>query len=404
MTATTPSVLTRIAPRTLWEKLDTTQRWLAVLMFLRLLLDTLFMLNIIPLELRWRWYLQHGGDQDIMMSLARSLRLGVPEESVVGFAQPLVMLPWAIWLDEYFYLGIVVPMVLINGFFMGGLSVLLVGGVARRITRDDRVAIWAAAIWAILPLLAYLGTFWHHDWQTVRSTLAPKLAWLNGLSDGPATFMLLVAVFLLTRRSGKPRFWQFVGIGAALGAAVMYRFLVMPVVVMLLIYAVFEFRLSGLLAMIGAAFITYLPQAWYNLSVFGLPFTTGYLSYGVVANYGGPLDRPLQDKLLSTVFRPQHIIQNITYFIERRFWLMIPLGLGFIISILALIFIWRRLEWRGAVLLLGVPMAYLLPLSMAWNFRDDIIRFSLPVLPALIIASIYSIKQAWQALPVRRAG
>lgn len=401
MTATSLPVLTRFGPRTLWKNLDTTQRWLAVFTLLRFLMDMLFMLNIIPLELRWRWYLQHGGDQDIMMSLARSLRLGVPEESVVGIAQPLVMLPWATWLDQYFYLGIVVPMVLINGFLLGVLSVALAGGIARRITGDDRVAVWTSALWALLPLLAYLGTFWHHDWITVRSTLVPKLAWLNGLSDGPATFMLLVAVFFMTGKTGQSGFWRMAGVGVAISAAVMYRFLVVPIVFMLLVYVFFEYRLFGLLTVIGAGFVTYLPQAWYNLSVFGLPFTTGYLSYGVIANYGGPLDRPLQDKLLSTVFHPQYIVQNITYFLERRVWLIIPLAAGVVVSLLALIFIWRRLNWRGTILLIGAPAVYVLPLLMSWNFRDDIIRFTMPVMPILITAAFYAIRQTWLT---RRAG
>ncbi len=94
----------------MWAALDAVQRGFLALLGVRWLLCWLFLLNILPLDLRAGWYLHHGGDQDLMFSLARSIITGVPEESVVGIAQSLVMIPWVILLQPYYYVEMVVPL------------------------------------------------------------------------------------------------------------------------------------------------------------------------------------------------------------------------------------------------------------------------------------------------------
>jgi hypothetical protein len=86
---------------------------------------------------------------------------------------------------------IAAPLVLINGFLLGGLSVMVVGGIARNVTRDDRVGVWAAALWAITPLFTYFAFFWHFDPVVLRSSMVPKVGWPTVCRMGRQCFTCL---------------------------------------------------------------------------------------------------------------------------------------------------------------------------------------------------------------------
>lgn len=381
-----------------WRSLDPIQRGLLVLMAVRWALALTFILNLLPLELRdpvYRWYLQHGGDQEQMMRLAQSILAGNPEEAVVGLGQVLVMLLWIALLRPAHYMEMVAPLVIINGFVLAGLSVLWVGGIARALTNSRAVVLGSAALWAFLPLAAYFGFFWHPEAVTLRSAMVPKVGWLNGLSDGPATFFLLLAVFLLAKAhalSVERGFARLVGAGAALGLAVTFRVHTAPMAAFLLAYALAAHGWRGLLAVSGGALLGYLPQAWYNWAVFGLPFTTGYVSYGDLINWGGTLQRPLRDILINLPFHPRYLLETLYYFVSRRPWLLVPLAVGLAALALVAIALWRERGWQATALLIGAPLAYLAPLVMAYNFRNDVVRFLMPCLGLWIVAGVYTLR------------
>lgn len=365
-------------------------------MLLRWAINALLLLNILPLESRDGWYLHHGGDQELMLSLARSIVSGAPEESVVGLGQALVMIPWVVLLQPADSVALAAPMVLINGFLLGGLSVLLVGALARALFDEARVTLGAAALWALLPLGAYWAFVWHPANVLLRSTNVPKLGWLNGLSDGPAAFFLLLATVLLARLGRHPRgaagrFWPLVGVGASLAAAVTFRFHVVTAAAFLMLVTAIVTGGRGFAAALGAALLAYLPQAWYNQVAFNLPFTTGYVSYGNLSNYGGTLRRPLETLVGGFWFSPANVLNTLTYFIGRRPWLLAPFALALVILFFVVRHLWRTRNRMALWLLVGMPLAYLLPMVAAYNFREDVIRFAIPVLPAALIVAVYSV-------------
>lgn len=378
-----------------WAALDGVQRGLLGLMAVRWAIDLLLMVNVLPLENRYGWYLHHGGDQELMLGLARSLLTGAPEESVVGLGQALVMIPWVLLIQPYNVMEIAAPLVVINGFLLGGLSVVLVGLLARALFEDKRVTLGTAALWALLPLAAYWAFFWHPERMVLRSTTVPKLGWLNGLSDAPATFFLLLATVLLARLARRPRgadvpFWPLVAVGASLALSVTFRFHVITMAGFLMLAVWLLFGGRAFAASLGAALIAYLPQAWYNQVAFNLPFTTGYISVGDMSAHGGTLLRPRGDLLGNLWFSPINVLNTFNHFIGRRPWLLVPLVLGLAA---ALFVVWqlRRARNRAALLLLvGAPLAYLLPMLAAYNFREDVIRFAIPILPAALIVAVYS--------------
>ncbi|NLH08852.1 MAG: hypothetical protein GX484_14745 [Chloroflexi bacterium] len=367
------------------------------LVSMRLLLNTVFLLNILPLERRdpvFRWYLQHGGDQEYMFELARSILDGPLVETVVGIGQSLIMLPWIYLLKPAQYIEITAPLVFINGFLLGGLSVVLVDRLGHAATGSRRVGLIAAAIWAALPLFAYFAFFWHPESVLLRSVTVPKVGWLNGLSDGPATVFVLLGMAGLANvmRREQVGFWAAAGIGAALGAALLFRFHMAPFAATVLFGLLLFNGWRALLAALGMLLIVYLPQAWYNMAVFNLPFTTGYLSYGDMRNRGGTLRRPLSDMLqsLPADISPANVFGTLAYFLSERTWLIAPLAIALAGGAFAFLSLKRRCGWRAVYVLLGVPLAYLLPMLTTSNFRDDVIRFSMPGLPALLVAGVFT--------------
>jgi hypothetical protein len=368
--------------------LDWVQRAWIALAIVRAVLALLFMLNILPLDLRYGWYLHHGGDQEFTFSLAQSLIRGTPEASVVGMGQTLVMIPWIILLKANYYLDIVVPLVLINGFLLGSLSVPLVGSVARRISGDDRVGLWSAALWAFLPLLTYYGFFWHFDPVILRSSYVPVVGWLNGLADGPSIFWILTAILLLAgplSKAKSPSLWRMAGVGAACGIGVVFRVHVAPMVAILLAYILVTHGWRALLVTCAAGLVAYLPQAIYNQIMFGFPISTGYITLGNLS------EQSLDYILRNLPFSPSQLIELWDYTIGRRGWLIIPLGLALIVSVYAVVMLWQRRGWRAVALLIGPPAAYLGLMAMSWPFRLDMVRFSMPAYPYVIIACVYAV-------------
>jgi hypothetical protein len=346
---------------------------------------------VLPLAMRSGWHLHQGGDNAEIFELARSIVIGAPEESVVGLGQAIVMMPWIALFNAYLYPDIAAPMSLFDGFLLGGLSVLLVGALARTLTRDGRTALGAAAVWAVLPLLAYVGFFWHPQAEILASTTVPKVAWLNGLSDGPTVFILLIATLLLARVMDRREipFGRSAAVGVLLGLALTWRLQLAPMVAFLLLYVLAVYGGRAFATALGGALIGYLPQAAYNMSAFGLPFTTGYISYGDITQYQGTLRRPLSDILQSMPFHPVNPLSQVIYFVGRRPWLLVPLVIGLAVGAVVLITLWRERGWRTVALLLGAPLAYQLPIMATDVFREDAIRLSMPLIPGLIIAAVY---------------
>jgi hypothetical protein len=343
-----------------------------------------------------------------MMRLAESIIRGQPQPELVGIGQPLVMIPWILLIKpfselDFSYFDIAAPLVLINGFVLGGLSVMVVGGIARHVTRDDRVAAWSAALWALAPLLTYFAFFWHFDPVLLRSANVPKIGWLNGLSDGPAIFYMLVPMLLLAQiESGRAQATtrRMMAIGALFGAAVAFRVHVAPVVGFLLVYILAAHGWRSLLAACAGGLIAYLPQAWYNQTVFGLPITSGYISRND-AVWNGTLNRPLSDIIGSLPFHPKHIAELMQYFVGRRPWLLLPLGLLLIAAMWGTTTLWRQRGWRAVALLIGAPMAYMVPMMLAWPFRYDVIRFSMLTFPFALILAVYLGWWAWDRIRAR---
>lgn len=388
---------------------DGAQRKLVALMLARCVLASLFLMNVLPLELRDGWFLYHEAGEEHIFDLAISISRGVPERSAVGIAQPLVSVPWIALLKPESFADLALPLTLINGFFLGGLSVLVVGSMARCILNSDRLAFWTAVVWAFAPLLAYCGILWPTTLEPtiVRSIVAPRLAWLDGLTDGPAAFFILLAISALARaldRADKVTFWQMMGIGVAMGVALIYRIQVASIAVFLMGYVLLAHGWQALLTLCGTVLLTYLPQAWYNQVVFGFPITTGYVSYDDLAAWGGTLNRPITDILRNLPFSRENLSVLWKLTIGMRPWLIVPLILALIALVHVVLLCWKQHGWQRAALLTGPPLSYLGLMMTTGPFRYDVLRFLVPVIPFTIIMGVLTVSKALERLPLSRKG
>ncbi|NDJ54266.1 MAG: hypothetical protein GYB68_14440 [Chloroflexi bacterium] len=359
---------------------------------LRLALVLVFLLNWIPLDLRNGWLLEHGGDQQAFFQLAISIINGDPQPAVVALGQALVMAPWIAWLRPEQFSDIIVPLVIINGFILGGFSVWVMGQTVWQITQEKWASLMTAGLWAMLPLLMYVVFFWHPEWVILRSVSVPTFGWINGLSDGPSLLFSMVAVWFLAlafRAGTQAPWWQMVGIGAALSLTIVFRVHYAPMVLVILIYVWVTHGWRNLLIVCATGLIVYLPQAIYNQMVFGLPITAGYFSWGDIENYGGTFNRPISDMIASIPFSRADFMQNIFGMFSSRPWILPPLLLGGIAYLSFVIQLWRKQGWQPVVFLVVAPLAYLAMMSFSTPFRADPLRFSMPILPYLMIVSIY---------------
>jgi len=377
-----------------WQSISRLHRGLILLVTLRLVIVLLIMLNVLvmPPQMRRGWYLHHGGDQEIMFRLAHSLVDGHPTREVIGLGQPMVMALF-IWLtgaQDYF--GIVVPLVLINGFVLGGLSVVVLGLLTKHTTKDETTALWAAAIWAVAPLLVYL--IFHSSWRW-QGFYVPKIGWLNGLSDPPAAFFALLSVAILAGLLDAPMApsrHQWMALGLSLGAAVVFRVHLLFIVVFLVGYCLVVYGPKVLLWIGIGGLLAYLPQAIYNLVVFQTPFTTGYLSAAASS------DTTVSEVLTTLPFHPKHLLDLWALQIAPHPVVIIGLLVISAAVVMSTVSLWKRRGWKEAALLVGAPLSYLLPMLTAWPVVLDPIRFSLPAIPFLIAVVAYSVARLRQML------
>jgi hypothetical protein len=190
-----------------------------------------------------------------------------------------------------------------------------------------------------------------------------------------------------------------VAIGALFGAAVIFRVHVAPMVGFLLVYILAVHGWQALAAVCAGGLVAYLPQAWYNQAMFGLPFTTGYISRND-AIWNGTLNRPLSDIIGSLPFHPKHIAELMAYFLDRRPWLLIPIVLALAIGVWVTVILWRRHGWRAVALLIAAPLAYLGPMILAWPFRYDVFRFSMLTFPFALTITAFIGWWAWDRIRI----
>ncbi len=358
---------------------------------LRLLIVLLLIVGFPPLESHDGWYFHHGGDQNYYFDFGEVLTRGTFEQYFsVNLGMPALMALAIRATGAATYSDLLPVVVLLNGFLLGGLSVLVVGRLAERLTRRERCGYLAAGLWALMPWLLWL-LFWPHpraDW--VRMPYVPGVAWLQGGPDGPGVFFaVLGAYFLAWSLDSRQLRWAFFS-GAAFGMMLLFR-VHFAVFILLGVLALGLKRRGWHVALFSiAAAALYLPQVLYNRLaslVLGTPgynpWLPGYLYFGVL------------DVMAETAYYADNPGMNIVAFSYLVDAAQALLGRGALIAVVVvvagLLAVWgfhragRSLGWDRAVLLFGATPAAIGVLSFSPIFIENAYRFSLPAAPFLLV-------------------
>jgi len=368
-------------------------RWLMALL---LVLDVLHLKGHVP-----PWYFHTGGDQQYYYRLAEALARGQIATEIVGVGAPLVMVPFVWLVDAFHYRDIVAPLVVINGFLLGGLSIVLTGLIGKIYSGDERAGLLGAGLWLLAPVFFYGAVGFHPAAASLRGTGLPKIMWLTGISDGPSIFAMLVAVWLLGRALERRSLRAFFGAGLALGWAVMIRIQVSPIVAALLGILVVARVWRGLLWVCIGGLVGYFPQAVLNTVEFGIPFYTGYLRANDPTDISPTLRRPLSELRVSLRYSPSGFVQSVAH-LRERLPFVVPLALvAGVAGIILLVVLWRRRGWLYAAILLGVPLVNIAVHLALPFFALDPVRFTMLSYPYLFVAGAYFLFVLWDARPAR---
>jgi hypothetical protein len=344
------------------------------------------------------WYFHHGGDQGLMFDAAKSVLAGQPKYTYVGAGMPLVMAGfiWAFHAETY--LDIVGPLVFLNGFILGALSILIVAALARRLTGRADLALAVAAVWTLLPYGFYALFGLHPDAELFRDSYLPLLLWANGLSEPPSLFLYLLGLLLLLRGLDEGPGWALLLAGLALGFAGVIRIHTFAgvAVVLGLLALRRDWRVLGLV--IAGLTIGYLPQFWYSRGYSGSVINIPYIQNWLRIEPDGSFYLDLKN----TPFAPQFLLANTAGLALRHPELAVPgLGLG-ALGLFGFIRFWRERGWFRAVLLFGSPVFTLLFFALTFVFAEDPFRFSVPSFPLLLIAAAVALAAVAEWLRARR--
>ncbi len=376
-----------------------------VFLLLRVFIVLLLIVGFPPVESHDGWYFHHGGDQNYYFDFGEVLTRGTFEQYFsVNLGMPALMALAIRATGAVTYSDLLPVVVLLNGFLLGGLSVLVVGRLAARLTRRERCGYLAAGLWAVMPWLLWL-LFWPHpraDW--LRMPYVPGIAWLQGGPDSPGVFFALLGTyFLVLSLDSRQLRWPLLS-GAAFGVMLLFR----PHLAALILLGVLALGLrwhgwhAVLFSIVAAAL--YLPQVLYNRLaslVLGTPgynpWLPGYLYFGVL------------DVMAETAYYADNSGMNMvafSYFVDAAQAL---LGRGALIAVVValagFLALWsfhlagRSLGWDRAVLLLGAAPAAIGVLSLSPIFAENVYRFSLPAVPFLVVL----VSWAWVVLITGRA-
>ena len=369
------------------------------LVCLRLAMMVLLVSGIPHLIVKDGWYFHHGGDQGMMFDAAKSVLAGKPVYTYVGAGMPLVMagLSWLFHADSY--LHIVVPMVLINGFLLGSLSIVVMARLARRLTGRFDLALLAAAVWTLLPYLFYALFGLHPDAALFRDSYVPFLFWANGLSEGPSLFLYLLGVALVLKGLDERRAWPVAAAGLALGFACVVRIHTAVPVAVLTGLLLLKREWRALTLLVGGMIVGFLPQSWYSHGYSGSAINIPYIQNWLRLDERGHLWLDLKN----TPFAPKFLIENTLGIAQRHLGLAtagLMLGAA---GLFGLARFWRERGWFKALLLFASPVATWLFHAVTYVFASDPFRFTVPAFPLGTIAGVYTFFAARDLWLARRA-
>ena len=178
-------------------------------------------------------------------------------KTVYPIGLPLLLVPFIYVFHANTLAGIFMPVSVFNSVFLYSASILLIYGIANRITGNNKISLLASTLWVILSYK--LGCMWVYV-----------------LSEPPMIFVVLLAIYLYLRghESVNIKYPFFVGMLTAFG--VMFR---IPGALFVLFFALmyaFERKFKHCIIFLVSTLIFLIPQFVYNNIAYHAVTKIGY--------------------------------------------------------------------------------------------------------------------------------
>jgi hypothetical protein len=337
---------------------------------------------VIPSQWHHGWYFHHGGDQEGYYALAESLVEGQPVASKFPLGFPLLLAPAIMLTQPAGWEDLVPPFVVLHAFVLHGLSQVLLGAIARRVTHSRALALLVVLGWVLTPLALYAAVSVAHS-QQLAANWAVHLPWLQMLSDPPAAFLTLLVIWIWFKGFDSGRL-GWVGVAGLLsGFLGLVRFSGLLTPGLLGLVMLYKRRWRELAIFGAATALTFAPQLVYNAHFWGGPLTFGYVT---------------------TEEDPGRQLFSASYFADGASLLagrpaaLIVVAAGIMIAALGWAWLWRR-DRLGAVIVGGWALSYAAFYgAYYYSWVGGMTRFLIPAYPAGVITLAACAALGWRVL------
>jgi len=322
-------------------------------------------------------------DEEEYFRLAFSLARFSPVDSYRTLGFPILLLPF-IWLSQAnSFDQLLLPVAIFHACVLAPASIILVALIAKRLTKEWKIALLAASIWTIFPYLVYI--FVHSNPSFCKDVPAMRMAhqmWLQALTDPPATFFILLAIYTFLISLDKKNVIYPLLTGISFGWATLIRPGNVIMAVLFLSFYLYERKLKHLILFVSSSFFILLPQFIYNWLFYGSPlkFSSLFATDKIYAIELGNLFGRTIDmfSIRNFFFSLQQLILKLPSVI-----LLCTLFIFFVI--IYTIFRLYRVSPKAALVLILWVIPYLLVYGSYINFYDSVLHFSMPIIPAILI-------------------
>lgn len=234
-------------------------------------------------------------------------------------------------------------------------------------------------IWTLFPLAAFAGLKIIGD--PFAEIQAFWLTWAQMLSDGPATLLTLINMFILFElRKRNYSAGVTILLGVMLGFLGLVRLTGFLIIIPIVTVFLWDRQIKKLMLVSFTAFLVFSPQLIFNNLVFGGPLQSGYTNLSAVPSTG--------------LFNIIYPLSSLGRGFERlgvKFLLIILAGSAFLIA--GIISLWHKTKVLAVVIGLWVVSYLILYGCYYYTWTDGPARFLLPSYPGLaIIAAVFLTK------------
>lgn len=323
------------------------------------------------------------GGEDEYFKLAFSLANFKPIDSYRTLGFPILLLPF-IWITQANNPGqLFLPVAVFHSCVLAPIAIILITLIAKWLTKEWKIALLSAAIWAIFPYLVYI--FVHTKPFFCKDVPAMRMAhqmWLQALSDPPSVFLVLLAIstFLISLDRVGIIYPFLTGISFSL--ATLARPGNIGLVILFSSLYLYKRKLKYLFLFISSTLLIAMPQFIYNWRFYGSPFkfTTFFT-----------IEKTYASQFISLVGHslPLFSAMNFLFFFKQIIAKFPPHILLFLFIALSIIIytlfrLRRELPTASLILTLWILPYILIYGSCSYSY-DSVLHYFMPIIPALII-------------------